>query len=71
MCIPVYRPEFCSNKLRRKEIKYNQKWTLRSHEVKEYNVNPDYWLPRVSSTGVRRKDIYPRYLVLLAVHGFR
>lgn len=52
-------------------MKFNQKWTLRSHQVKGYNTNPDYWLPPVASTGVRRKDIHPRYLMVFAVHGFR
>lgn len=71
ICVPVYRPEFCSSKLRRKEIKHYQKRTLRSHQVKGCNANPDYGLPPVSSTGVRRKDLHLRYSVVLAVHGFR
>lgn len=71
ICIPVYRLKFCSSKLRRKEIKYNHKWALRSHQVKGCNANPGYWLPPVSRTGVRRKDMHLRYSVVVAVHGFR
>lgn len=70
-CISAHRPEFCSNKLRSKEIKYNQNRTLRRHQVKGCNANPNYQLSSVSSTGVRTKDMHLRYSLVLVVHGFR
>lgn len=60
--MPVYRPEISIDKLWRKEITHNHTWTLKGHQDKQCNVNPNYLCPAQKSGG--RKCIWDTWRCL-------